>query len=165
MQALTFKPDQQFLDDCLIYRELTGRKLHSQLFCSPPRSVSFAGSDFQCNTHIIPVKNEEGVVMMFILNFEYVVDEESDNSTEKISPTSPTKSDQSEYLKGSSHLKIRILKSNVPNFFSPPTPVFLSTLIRNLHQPYQTILPVFAQDVLHSVQPSLQNPRKEMRVA
>nr|XP_046260457.1 potassium voltage-gated channel subfamily H member 7 isoform X1 [Scatophagus argus] len=52
------------------------------------------GSDFQCNTHIIPVKNEEGVVMMFILNFEYVVDEESDNSTEKISPTSPTKSDQ-----------------------------------------------------------------------
>ncbi|XP_076602469.1 voltage-gated inwardly rectifying potassium channel KCNH7 isoform X1 [Chaetodon auriga] len=52
------------------------------------------GSDFQCNTHIIPVKNEEGVVMMFILNFDYVVDEESDNSTEKISPTSPTKSDQ-----------------------------------------------------------------------
>ncbi|CAG09340.1 unnamed protein product [Tetraodon nigroviridis] len=52
------------------------------------------GSDFQCNTHIIPVKNEEGVVMMFILNFEYVVDEESDNSAEKISPTSPTKSDQ-----------------------------------------------------------------------
>uniref|UniRef100_A0A671XJA9 Potassium voltage-gated channel subfamily H member 7 n=1 Tax=Sparus aurata TaxID=8175 RepID=A0A671XJA9_SPAAU len=49
------------------------------------------GSDFQCNTHIIPVKNEEGVVMMFILNFDYVVDEESDNSTEKISPTSPTK--------------------------------------------------------------------------
>uniref|UniRef100_H2RQX2 Potassium voltage-gated channel subfamily H member 7 n=1 Tax=Takifugu rubripes TaxID=31033 RepID=H2RQX2_TAKRU len=47
-------------------------------------------SDFQCNTHIIPVKNEEGVVMMFILNFEYVVDEESDNSTEKISQTSPT---------------------------------------------------------------------------
>ncbi|KAM3607268.1 uncharacterized protein V6R79_004671 [Siganus canaliculatus] len=52
------------------------------------------GSDFQCNIHIIPVKNEEGVVMMFILNFDYVVDEESDNSTEKISPTSPTKSDQ-----------------------------------------------------------------------
>uniref|UniRef100_A0A8C1ZH26 Potassium voltage-gated channel subfamily H member 7 n=1 Tax=Cyprinus carpio TaxID=7962 RepID=A0A8C1ZH26_CYPCA len=34
------------------------------------------GSDFQCNTHIIPVKNEEGVVMMFILNFDYVLDEE-----------------------------------------------------------------------------------------
>ncbi|KAM9342255.1 LOW QUALITY PROTEIN: voltage-gated inwardly rectifying potassium channel KCNH7 [Pholidichthys leucotaenia] len=52
------------------------------------------GSDFQCNTHIIPVKNEEGVVMMFILNFEYVVDDESDISTERLSPTSPTKSDQ-----------------------------------------------------------------------
>ncbi|XP_047457799.1 potassium voltage-gated channel subfamily H member 7-like [Mugil cephalus] len=52
------------------------------------------GSDFQCNIHIIPVKNEEGVVMMFILNFDYVADEGSDNSTEKISPTSPTKSDQ-----------------------------------------------------------------------
>lgn len=36
--------------------------------------------------------------MMFILNFDYVADEESDNSTEKISPTSPTKSDQSEYF-------------------------------------------------------------------
>lgn len=44
------------------------------------------------------MKNEEGVVMMFILNFDYIVDEESDNSTEKISPTSPTKSDQSEYF-------------------------------------------------------------------
>lgn len=58
---------------------------------------SFSGSDFQCNTHIIPVKNEEGIVMMFILNFDYVVDEESDNSAEKISPTSPTKLDQSKY--------------------------------------------------------------------
>ncbi|XP_029386667.1 voltage-gated inwardly rectifying potassium channel KCNH7 [Echeneis naucrates] len=52
------------------------------------------GTDFQCNIHIIPVKNEEGVVMMFILNFDYVVDDGSDSSTEKISPTSPTKSDQ-----------------------------------------------------------------------
>ncbi|KAF0026472.1 hypothetical protein F2P81_021209 [Scophthalmus maximus] len=52
------------------------------------------GTDFQCNTHIIPVKNEEGVVMMFILNFDYVLDEGSDSSTEKISPESPTKSDQ-----------------------------------------------------------------------
>uniref|UniRef100_A0A8D3C4I1 Potassium voltage-gated channel subfamily H member 7 n=1 Tax=Scophthalmus maximus TaxID=52904 RepID=A0A8D3C4I1_SCOMX len=46
------------------------------------------GTDFQCNTHIIPVKNEEGVVMMFILNFDYVLDEGSDSSTEKISPES-----------------------------------------------------------------------------
>ncbi|CAB1459417.1 unnamed protein product [Pleuronectes platessa] len=52
------------------------------------------GTDFQCNTHIIPVKNEEGLVMMFILNFDYVLDEGSDSSTEKISPASPTKSDQ-----------------------------------------------------------------------
>ncbi|XP_019945352.2 voltage-gated inwardly rectifying potassium channel KCNH7 [Paralichthys olivaceus] len=52
------------------------------------------GTDFQCNTHIIPVKNEDGVVMMFILNFDYVLDEGSDSSTEKISPASPTKSDQ-----------------------------------------------------------------------
>lgn len=58
----------------------------------------FSGSDFQCYTHIIPVKNEEGMVMMFILNFEYVLEEGSDSSTEKISPTSPTKFDQSEYL-------------------------------------------------------------------
>nr|XP_020450382.1 potassium voltage-gated channel subfamily H member 7 [Monopterus albus] len=52
------------------------------------------GTDFQCNTHIIPVKNEEGVVIMFILNFDYILDEGSDTSTEKISPTSPTKLDQ-----------------------------------------------------------------------
>lgn len=93
--------------------------------------------------------------MMFILNFEYVVDEESDNSAEKISPTSPTKSDQSEYLKVSSRVKIRILKSDGLSFFLPPTPVFLSPLIRNPHQPYQTILPTFTLDVLHSVHPSL----------
>uniref|UniRef100_A0A8C2BTT1 PAS domain-containing protein n=1 Tax=Cyprinus carpio TaxID=7962 RepID=A0A8C2BTT1_CYPCA len=31
------------------------------------------GSDFQCNTHIIPVKNQEGVVMMFILNFDHAL--------------------------------------------------------------------------------------------
>ena len=46
--------------------------------------------------HIIPVKNEEGLVMMFILNFDYVLDEESGDSTEKLNNTSPTKSDQSE---------------------------------------------------------------------
>ncbi|XP_076026063.1 voltage-gated inwardly rectifying potassium channel KCNH7 [Genypterus blacodes] len=52
------------------------------------------GSDFQCNTHIIPVKNEEGLVMMFILNFDHILDEGSDNSTEKTNSSSPTKSDQ-----------------------------------------------------------------------
>uniref|UniRef100_A0AAZ3P8H8 Potassium voltage-gated channel subfamily H member 7 n=1 Tax=Oncorhynchus tshawytscha TaxID=74940 RepID=A0AAZ3P8H8_ONCTS len=35
------------------------------------------GSDFLCNTHIIPVKNEEGMVMMFILNFDYILEEDS----------------------------------------------------------------------------------------
>uniref|UniRef100_A0A672INB3 Potassium voltage-gated channel subfamily H member 7 n=1 Tax=Salarias fasciatus TaxID=181472 RepID=A0A672INB3_SALFA len=74
-----------------------GRCAVVQLFLAAHNSASFPGSDFQCNIHVIPVKNEEGVVMMFILNFDYVVDDGSDNSAEKISPTSPTKSDQSEY--------------------------------------------------------------------
>uniref|UniRef100_A0A674PQJ3 Potassium voltage-gated channel subfamily H member 7 n=1 Tax=Takifugu rubripes TaxID=31033 RepID=A0A674PQJ3_TAKRU len=33
------------------------------------------GSNFLCATHIIPVKNEEGVVIMFILNFDYILNE------------------------------------------------------------------------------------------
>ncbi|XP_054827811.1 potassium voltage-gated channel subfamily H member 7 [Eublepharis macularius] len=41
------------------------------------------GSTFICNTHIIPVKNQEGVAMMFIINFEYVTDEENIESPEK----------------------------------------------------------------------------------
>ncbi|XP_068165359.1 potassium voltage-gated channel subfamily H member 7 isoform X2 [Antennarius striatus] len=52
------------------------------------------GSDFLCATHIIPVKNEEGVVMMFILNFDYVLDEGSSDSLEKLNHTSPSKADQ-----------------------------------------------------------------------
>ncbi|XP_065108416.1 voltage-gated inwardly rectifying potassium channel KCNH7-like [Paramisgurnus dabryanus] len=51
------------------------------------------GSEFLCNTHIIPVKNQEGVVMMFILNFDYVLDEDSNDSTEKLNLTPPAKSD------------------------------------------------------------------------
>ncbi|KAJ3592696.1 hypothetical protein NHX12_007823 [Muraenolepis orangiensis] len=54
-------------------------------------------SDFQCNIHMIPMKNEEGVVMMFILNFDYVLDQGSNDSIDKMdqtSPTNPTKSDQ-----------------------------------------------------------------------
>uniref|UniRef100_A0A8C1ZHJ3 Potassium voltage-gated channel subfamily H member 7 n=1 Tax=Cyprinus carpio TaxID=7962 RepID=A0A8C1ZHJ3_CYPCA len=51
------------------------------------------GSDFQCNTHIIPVKNEEGVVMMFILNFDYVLDEECSDSLERLNLTPPAKSE------------------------------------------------------------------------
>ncbi|XP_076859012.1 voltage-gated inwardly rectifying potassium channel KCNH7 isoform X2 [Brachyhypopomus gauderio] len=55
------------------------------------------GSEFLCNTHIIPVKNEEGVVMMFILNFDYVLDEGSSDSLERLNLTPPA---QSEYKKG-----------------------------------------------------------------
>uniref|UniRef100_A0A8C4E6L1 Potassium channel, voltage gated eag related subfamily H, member 7 n=1 Tax=Dicentrarchus labrax TaxID=13489 RepID=A0A8C4E6L1_DICLA len=46
------------------------------------------GSDFLCATHIIPVKNEEGVVMMFILNFDYILDEGSSDSLERLNHTS-----------------------------------------------------------------------------
>ncbi|XP_029315411.1 voltage-gated inwardly rectifying potassium channel KCNH7 [Cottoperca gobio] len=86
-----------------LHGNLTEKEAISQVaqavFGSEERKVEITyyrkdGTDFLCNIHVIPVKNEEGLVMMFILNFDYVVDEESDNSTEKISPTSPTKSDQ-----------------------------------------------------------------------
>uniref|UniRef100_A0A8C1R9E0 Potassium voltage-gated channel subfamily H member 7 n=1 Tax=Cyprinus carpio TaxID=7962 RepID=A0A8C1R9E0_CYPCA len=50
------------------------------------------GSDFQCNTHIIPVKNQE-VVMMFILNFDHVLDEENSNSLERLNLTPHAKSE------------------------------------------------------------------------
>lgn len=48
--------------------------------------------------------------MMFILNFDYVLDEGSDSSTEKISPESPTKSDQSEYLMYHSLFTVTVCK-------------------------------------------------------
>ncbi|XP_066519815.1 potassium voltage-gated channel subfamily H member 7 [Hoplias malabaricus] len=49
------------------------------------------GSDFLCNTHIIPVKNEEGVVMMFILSFDYILEKGSMESLEHLNHTSPSK--------------------------------------------------------------------------
>ncbi|XP_061552285.1 potassium voltage-gated channel subfamily H member 7-like [Phycodurus eques] len=52
------------------------------------------GSKFLCATHIIPVKNEEGVVMMFILNFDCILDVGSSASVEKLKPASPSKADQ-----------------------------------------------------------------------
>ncbi|KAK7893443.1 hypothetical protein WMY93_022595 [Mugilogobius chulae] len=52
------------------------------------------GSKFLCATHIIPVKNEEGVVMMFILNFDYIMEEGSSDSLERLNHTSPTKADR-----------------------------------------------------------------------
>nr|XP_015807873.2 potassium voltage-gated channel subfamily H member 7 isoform X2 [Nothobranchius furzeri] len=52
------------------------------------------GSKFACTTHIIPVKNEEGVVMMFILNFDYILEEGSSDSLERLNHTSPSKANQ-----------------------------------------------------------------------
>ncbi|XP_010605162.1 potassium voltage-gated channel subfamily H member 7 isoform X7 [Fukomys damarensis] len=49
------------------------------------------GSTFICNTHIIPVKNQEGVAMMFIINFEYVTDEENAASPQRVNPILPVK--------------------------------------------------------------------------
>ncbi|XP_037768897.1 potassium voltage-gated channel subfamily H member 7 isoform X1 [Chelonia mydas] len=49
------------------------------------------GSTFICNTHIIPVKNQEGVAMMFIINFEYVTDDENAESLEKFNPILPAR--------------------------------------------------------------------------
>uniref|UniRef100_A0A3Q3G513 Potassium voltage-gated channel subfamily H member 7 n=1 Tax=Kryptolebias marmoratus TaxID=37003 RepID=A0A3Q3G513_KRYMA len=82
-----------------LHGELTDKEATNQLaqavLGSEERKVEITyyrkdGSDFQCTSHIIPVKNEEGVVIMFILNFELVLDEGSDRSTENISPASPT---------------------------------------------------------------------------
>uniref|UniRef100_A0A8C6TM76 Potassium channel, voltage gated eag related subfamily H, member 7 n=1 Tax=Neogobius melanostomus TaxID=47308 RepID=A0A8C6TM76_9GOBI len=52
------------------------------------------GSKFLCATHIIPVKNEEGVVMMFILNFDYILEEGSSDSLERLNHPSPTKAER-----------------------------------------------------------------------
>ncbi|KAM7375222.1 hypothetical protein PAMA_014352 [Pampus argenteus] len=58
------------------------------------KRAKWKGSNFLCATHIIPVKNEEGVVMMFILNFDYILDEGSSDSLERLNHTSPSKADQ-----------------------------------------------------------------------
>ncbi|XP_030653435.1 potassium voltage-gated channel subfamily H member 7 isoform X2 [Nomascus leucogenys] len=49
------------------------------------------GSTFICNTHIIPVKNQEGVAMMFIINFEYVTDNENAATPQRVNPILPVK--------------------------------------------------------------------------
>uniref|UniRef100_A0A8C5FYD5 Potassium voltage-gated channel subfamily H member 7-like n=1 Tax=Gouania willdenowi TaxID=441366 RepID=A0A8C5FYD5_GOUWI len=51
-------------------------------------------SNFLCATHIIPVKNEDGEVMMFILNFDYILDKGSSDSLDRLNHTSPSKADQ-----------------------------------------------------------------------
>ncbi|XP_078259929.1 potassium channel, voltage gated eag related subfamily H, member 7b isoform X2 [Rhinoraja longicauda] len=61
------------------------------------------GSTFLCNTHIIPVKNEEGMVIMFIISFDFVDEEKSLLSPDDINhmppgketPCSPHSSDSS----------------------------------------------------------------------
>ncbi|KAI4895959.1 hypothetical protein NFI96_029649, partial [Prochilodus magdalenae] len=82
-----------------------------QPFWSSNFAGSCAGSEFLCNTHIIPVKNEEGVVMMFILNFDYVLEEESSDSLEGLNLTPPAKS---EYTPGpQTSDQLRTMKVNV----------------------------------------------------
>lgn len=75
-------------------------KHKSLLRDSKPDFIFSLGSNFLCATHIIPVKNEEGVVMMFILNFDYILDEGSSDSLERLNHTSPSKADQCEYPLG-----------------------------------------------------------------
>ncbi|KAM9305681.1 voltage-gated inwardly rectifying potassium channel KCNH7 [Gastrophryne carolinensis] len=49
------------------------------------------GSTFICSTHVIPVKNQEGVAMMFIINFECITRLDSLESPEKLSQILPLK--------------------------------------------------------------------------
>ncbi|XP_072274352.1 voltage-gated inwardly rectifying potassium channel KCNH7 [Pyxicephalus adspersus] len=51
------------------------------------------GSTFVCSTHVIPVKNQEGVAMMFIMNFECVSKLDSPSSPDKLSQILPLKSE------------------------------------------------------------------------
>ncbi|XP_042560261.1 potassium voltage-gated channel subfamily H member 7-like, partial [Clupea harengus] len=83
-----------------LYGELTKRHAIAQvaqaLLGSEERKVEITyyrkdGSDFLCNTHIIPVRNEEGVVMLFILNFDYVLERDSLESLQRLNHTSPAK--------------------------------------------------------------------------
>nr|XP_020441741.1 potassium voltage-gated channel subfamily H member 7-like isoform X3 [Monopterus albus] len=86
-----------------LHGQLTSRHAVAQvaqaLLGSEERKVEITyhrkdGSNFLCATHIIPVKNEEGVVMMFILNFDYILGEGSSDSLERLNHTSPSKANQ-----------------------------------------------------------------------
>ncbi|KAM9328620.1 voltage-gated inwardly rectifying potassium channel KCNH7-like [Pholidichthys leucotaenia] len=86
-----------------LHGQLTSRHAVAQvaqaLLGSEERKVEITyhrkdGSNFLCATHIIPVKNEEGVVMMFILNFDYILHEGSSDSLDRLNHTSPSKADQ-----------------------------------------------------------------------
>ncbi|XP_026069995.1 potassium voltage-gated channel subfamily H member 7-like isoform X1 [Carassius auratus] len=86
-----------------LHGQLTNRHAIAQvaqaLMGSEERKVEITyhrkdGSDFLCATHIIPVKNQEGVVMMFILSFDYVLKEGSMDSLDRLNHTSPTRNEQ-----------------------------------------------------------------------
>uniref|UniRef100_A0A8C5UEB5 Potassium voltage-gated channel subfamily H member 7 n=1 Tax=Malurus cyaneus samueli TaxID=2593467 RepID=A0A8C5UEB5_9PASS len=66
--------------------KLKNKMFDAQLSNSKKYCLLSVRSTFICNTHIIPVKNQEGVAMMFIINFEYVTDEENAASPEKSKP-------------------------------------------------------------------------------
>ncbi|XP_075036855.1 voltage-gated inwardly rectifying potassium channel KCNH7 isoform X4 [Mixophyes fleayi] len=51
------------------------------------------GSTFVCSTHVIPVKNQDGVALMFIINFEHVTKIDSPGSPEKLSQILPIKAE------------------------------------------------------------------------
>ncbi|XP_069472417.1 voltage-gated inwardly rectifying potassium channel KCNH7 isoform X2 [Ambystoma mexicanum] len=54
------------------------------------------GSTFICNTHIIPVKNQEGVAMMFIMNFDSITENETVDSPENLTLEVTAKSETHE---------------------------------------------------------------------
>ncbi|TRY93721.1 hypothetical protein DNTS_017630 [Danionella cerebrum] len=87
--------------------------------------VNAGGSDFLCATHIIPVKNEEGVVMMFILSFDYVLNEGSSDSLERLNNTSPARQ---ESRFSSPHMPHSILSSFLIQS-SLLTSLFLASLL------------------------------------
>uniref|UniRef100_A0A671KQK3 Potassium channel, voltage gated eag related subfamily H, member 7 n=1 Tax=Sinocyclocheilus anshuiensis TaxID=1608454 RepID=A0A671KQK3_9TELE len=91
-----------------LHGQLTKRHAIAQvaqaLLGSEERKVEIAyhrkdGSDFLCVTHIIPVKNEEGVVMLFILSFDYVLKEGSMDSLDRLNHTSPARQEQRRFFR------------------------------------------------------------------
>lgn len=59
-------------------------RLSYTLFCYP------AGQCFQCTVNVVPVKNEDGLVIMFILNFEVMADETLHDCNEELNHRLPT---------------------------------------------------------------------------
>lgn len=74
----------RFLALSLLYCTLKAfeKELNSTFDRSFLLSVSLPGACFLCLVDVVPVKNEDGVVIMFILNFE-VMDEKQDPSLDQ----------------------------------------------------------------------------------